>query len=247
MGATAHAPSHEAALSRLNAHAEHPFSEIQQLAVAIKFVFRFGIFHVGMAYKDTSTGQVKLLHFRRHREVISDVLGYDSGDLSYRWAALNLPEEIAGIISQFCSVFEEKYRVAPSRHVGYGLRYTDGRFNHDPLDFLTNDGCGLTCATFVMALLRTYGIELLRQEEWPERPEDRPFHEFIVHELETSGADPEHVEAVRKEIGCARYRPEEVTAAALLGDLPVGFVQASSLGAEIATGFKQELASETES
>jgi len=247
MDATAHALPHATALSRLNDPAEHPFSEIQQLAIAIRFIVHFGAFHVGMAYKDASTGQAKLLHFRRHRVVTSDVLGDGGGALSYHWAALNIPEEIAGIISQFCSVFEEKYRAAPSRHVGYGLRYTDGRFNHDPLDFLTNDGCGLTCATFVMALLKTYGIELLRQEEWPKRPEDRPFHELLVQDLATSGADPEHVEAVRKEIGCARYRPEEVTAAALLGELPIGFVQASALGAEIATGLKQELASETKS
>ncbi|WP_163869207.1 hypothetical protein [Myxococcus eversor] len=193
-----------------------------------------------MAYKDASTGLAKLLHFRWHHFVASDVLSNTESSTRYRWVALNLPEEVAEVISQFCSVFEEKHRAAPSRHIGSGLRYTDGTFKSDPLGFLTNDGCGLTCATFVMALLKTYGLELLRQEEWPQRLEDQSFHERIVQELEEKGAETEHVEAVRKEIGCARYRPEEVAAAALLGEFPVGFNQASSLGVEIARKLKQE-------
>jgi hypothetical protein len=73
-----------------------------------------------------------------------------------------------------------------------------------------------------MALFRSARLPLVDTTDWPlDRPGDRAFQELVVHVLERTGASPDHVAAVRTELGCARIRPEEVAGAALYSVLPV--------------------------
>ncbi len=100
---------------------------------------------------------------------------------------------------------------------------------------MDEDGRGLTCATFVLAMFASHGIPLLQLSEWPDREEDRAWQEYIVGVLRKNGADEKHVNAVNEQVkrGCARYRPEEVAAAGAAPDLPVGFAYAEELGKRI--------------
>jgi len=56
---------------------------------------------------------------------------------------------------------------------------------------------------------------------------------WIVEMLRKRGADPQRVEAVQKEIGCVRYRPEEVAGAAAIYPPAVRFNGAREVAQQI--------------
>jgi hypothetical protein len=108
----------------------------------------------------------------------------------------------------------------------YGFRYSratkflrDGRLQ-------TADGCkGLTCATFVLALLACYDIMLLDLGTWPVRAED----EVAIHWIAANQSDPE----VAAEFPCTRYKPEEVVAGCIANSFNVPFASVEQLGKQI--------------
>src|SRR4051812_23253562 len=163
--------------------------------------------HVGILYQhDSSRGEVRFLDLAWHH-----ILRARPPGKSLRWAEPKIPPEKARILARFCKLVAEKYSAASAKKLNYAVRYTDGRFDPSSGEFLTRDGKGLTCATFVMAMFKTYEISLVLQDEWPQHREgDKAWHAKIVQALEEDKVDTVHVEAVRNERGCARYRPEEV-------------------------------------
>jgi len=78
----------------------------------------------------------------------------------------------------------------------------------------------------VLGVFDLAGLTLIRYETWPtDRPGDREWQQFIVTALESSNppASPEHIQAIRNEVGSVRFRPEEVAAAATAAPLPAEF------------------------
>jgi hypothetical protein len=68
----------------------------------------------------------------------------------------------------------------------------------------------LTCASFVLAVFDAAGLRLAEYSSWPEqRAGDAEWQQFIMKQLEESGAGAEHMALVRKEMGAIRYRPED--------------------------------------
>jgi hypothetical protein len=57
----------------------------------------------------------------------------------------------------------------------------------------TAAGEGLTCATFILAVMNSVGIKLLEDETWPVREEDKEWIEQIVGTLAESGVNREHI------------------------------------------------------
>jgi hypothetical protein len=97
---------------------------------------------------------------------------------------------------------------------------------------------GLTCATFVLAVLRATGIELLDLAGWLPREDDLVRHGELLALLRgDQRVAEEHVDAVAGEVNCIRYRPEEVVGAASYEDLPVAFANAQEAAAQIVEAF----------
>jgi hypothetical protein len=91
---------------------------------------------------------------------------------------------------------------------------------------------GLTCSTFVIEVFRSAGIELLRYSDWPHnRDGDDKWHDHIVAEIRRK--DAEHANAIAKEKGCARFRPEEVTGTCASKTLPASFSSTEVKGIEL--------------
>ncbi len=80
---------------------------------------------------------------------------------------------------------------------------------------------GFTCATFVLALFESCYVKLIDLSSWESRPEDIEWQQEILSILVQTGVAQPHVEAVQRQIGCERYRPEEVAAACALFPPPV--------------------------
>lgn len=93
---------------------------------------------------------------------------------------------------------------------------------------------GLTCSSFVIAVFHSAGLKLILPSTWPRsRSDDEARQHELVRDLEKYGAESQHVEAVRNEIGSVRYRPEDVAGAAMSKVFPAKFDFASERGTEI--------------
>ena len=126
-------------------------------------------------------------------------------------------------------------RAVPKLRLPYGLKYAGGGFARDGTLALRGNAVGLTCATFVLAVFDYAGVLLLDVGGWPSRSEDAAWHATIVDQLGQGRrrASPEHIAAVRAEIPCARFRPEEVAAAGALYPPTAGFDACLARSAEI--------------
>jgi hypothetical protein len=74
-------------------------------------------------------------------------------------------------------------------------------------------GKGLTCATFITAILQVYRYSLADLSTWPDRDQDREWEQDIIRFLTQFGASQEHIAAIRNDVGAKRLRPCEVVAA----------------------------------
>jgi hypothetical protein len=82
---------------------------------------------------------------------------------------------------------------------------------------LGENASGLTCATFVLALLRSHYVHIIDYQIIPDRREDEQlWFELVIKTLEnTRRATPEHIEKVRQSTrGAVRIRSEDVVCAA---------------------------------
>jgi hypothetical protein len=210
--------------------AEKPFAEVSWVGVAVKIVDP-GQQHVGVLFRDVREGGVvKMLDLQWHNTVVSKPAAPRHG---YFWAEPSMDPARARALAGVCRKIARKYAAQP-RSIGYALRYVGQRFDTAGV-FMSDGGLGLTCATFVMAVFASSGNDLLTWHDWKPREEDRGWLQYVVTQLEEHRAEPEHVAAVREqaERGCARFRPEEVAAAGIACELPIGFAYAERIGKRI--------------
>lgn len=216
-------------LSRLRDLTESSLEELTAIALVIRTVHASQQ-HVGILYKDPddATADVQLLDLQWHHALVSDRPRFTS---RYLWVVPAYEPEVAYVLAKLCSRIADEY-ARGGRRLAFALRYAGERFDPGAGIFMAESGCGLTCATFVMAVFASHGVPLLRWTDWREREEDRPWQEYIVKQLRAHGAKEEHIEAVNAQaiLGCARYRPEEVAAAGVSNELPLGFAEAERVG-----------------
>lgn len=219
--------------SRLHAAKEKPFEHVGQVGIAVLVDSRTR--HVGVLFRRTieSVGQLQLLDLAWHH-----CIQCESPSGEYTWMDVDVEPERQKLVAQLCELIEDEYILRPDsdrQEIGYAFYYRGETF--DPMSgiFVTSDGYGLTCATFVLAIFATHGIELLHLTSWEPRPDDTKWQAQVVADMERKRVDPEHVALIRNEIGCSRFRPQEVAAAGTVDGaaLPLGFREAESRGEAI--------------
>ena len=114
----------------------------------------------------------------------------------------------------------------------YGFRYDVSSFRRDGTMVPGPNERGFTCATFVLAVFRTVGVELLQREEWPPRADDQERFEKLLKLLRKHCTDEVHINAVRAETNSIRYQPLEVAGGSRYAPL-ASFVQASESANQI--------------
>jgi hypothetical protein len=181
--------------------------------------------HCGFLYR-LDTGAPRLLHFAWHY-----TLRDDEPSSAYLWADIGLDELNAKFLAAFTSLLKRNEHSIP-----YGLDSGGSCFDSATGEFIRPPiGKGLTCSTFILAVLRSLGFALLLEESWPEREDDEEFGRQIVADLLENGADPGHVAAVGNDIRAKRFRPEEVVGGTISpsGRWPVLFEAAAALAEDI--------------
>lgn len=159
--------------------------------------------HVGVLWRGDD-GALHRLHLAFDHDLRNDA---PSDDADAAPSPLE-PERLAQV-AQMCRRVWKRHQ---TRGLRYGFRYDRSRFEASGELRLGADEHGLTCATFVLALYRSVGVELLRLDEWPVRADDTTRWDALLAVLEAANVDAAHIKALRGQTNARRYRPDEVTA-----------------------------------
>ncbi|MBB5046148.1 hypothetical protein HNR60_000890 [Rhodopseudomonas rhenobacensis] len=214
----------------LAANAERPFDDVRFLGIAARSVDPiydgqdFGL-HVALLYK-TDNQPARLAHLAWHHIQIAD----GAPDEAYKWDQIQLGD----INTKTVASWLNKRRAKPDK-IPYGFSVTGDVFERGTDEFIEPPlGMGLTCATYILAVLRHLGFPMLEEHTWPEaRPDDLAWQVGILEKLQENGASAEHTTALAENVGAVRFRPDEVCGAAILPDWPIAFDDASTAAAEI--------------
>lgn len=186
-----------------------PF-EAHQLAIAVSHS-NMGAGHIGLGFHSAKEGP-KVLHLAWHRRLDVDVI---PNDLRACWAATPL-----GVPPIASKQLVALVRAVASRRamIGYGINFSAARGSFDSSGRYkpSKNSDGLTCATFVVEVLRAGMVDLVKGESWRGDVANEAWGHAVCDELERS-ADAEHVAVVRKNVNGLRMRPFEVAGAAQLG------------------------------
>ncbi|MFS8067609.1 MAG: hypothetical protein ACMG6S_14695 [Byssovorax sp.] len=207
-----------------------PIEKLRFLGVAITPTSP-GRWHVGVLHR-ADGDPVNLLHLAFDHKLLNSPPG-----AKYAWVQLQLPDLRLRSVAANCRLIARRY-ASPKRGLPYGLRYEKTTFRADGKMRLGKAEHGMTCATFILAVLRSAGVELLSLADWPPRDGDKERHLELLDMLRN---DPEvardHVAAIATEVNGVRYRPEEVVGAASSAQLPVSFLLAEAAAEQIMTAF----------
>lgn len=190
--------------------------------------------HVALIYK-TFDSKVMQLHVGWHRN-----LCHHDWDGKYHWIQINgIDQELQETFADWAVLVAG---ATPGESINYSALFHPGRnFDVSGRFINRNDGTGLTCATFLLALFNDFGIPLIDANQWPtSRQGDFKWLRKILkllrkYEVKSGRMTSwSWLEQVKRRHSLKRYRPEEVFASAgfFTGE-PLEFEQLEVAGKEI--------------
>ena len=203
----------------------------EHLAVVVIGEPRDGQRHLGIAYRPAARAEPRFLHLAWHHTLKDD----GAVGAKYRCVVLSgVPLALQPTIVAQC-----KRSAAADQTIGfpYGFGYEEATVTRDAATdrMLIEGASGLTCATFVLAILGLANVQLVDLSTWEGRDEDGDWKAWVVEQLEQSAASAAHVARVRADSDRTRVRPEDVAGAATEEEIPVSFQRASARGREVLT------------
>lgn len=200
-----------------------PFGDVDHVGVAI-YVTAPGFWHAGLLYQ-LPEEEPRILHLEWHYR-----LADDQAAAPFRWAQLGIDDANKAVLAALISRIAHRKPGIP-----YAFDFEGVCFNEETGDLTPPPaGKGLTCATLIIAVLATYGHQLIEIDTWPHRDEDADFCALISHHMRQGGAAEEHVRLVET-ASTARVRPTEAVGAANrdAGEWPVPFSTAAELSQQV--------------
>jgi hypothetical protein len=189
-----------------------------------------GQFHTGLLYKIG-----KKVHLRHQCDHLVVKDGEPSTDSDYLWT------NISALSALNKRLIANKLSRAGGDNVPYGVGY---RVNGNYLDkrtlkyIATNPGDGLTCATYVVAVMETLGFRPFETEKWLPIDEDTAWQrDTIESQMGRHPESKEHFEAEKANIGSPRFRPDQVVAAGYPPTWPLTQAQANELGEKVISSY----------
>lgn len=173
-----------------------------------------GNLHNGVLYR--REGTVQCLHLG-WQDILSDK--WDDARL---WVTPAVEPERLESVAGLCRLVWRKFQ--NERRFPYALRYRGSHFDAAGRLVLGEEARGLTCATFILALFKSFEIELVDESSWPVRRElDREFLATVAN-----FARPDHFAVLEREVedGVQRVHPDELVGACCCDDLPARFALA---------------------
>jgi hypothetical protein len=185
--------------------------------------------HSGIYYS-TILGERRLLHFGNHHTILDDSPLVQA---KFSWARPNLRPHHVPQIEELCVLIADN-RAAIQSMIPYGFKYSEASlFSVFDGSFKAADGTtGLTCATFVLAILRTAGVRLVKTASWPQASGVAAQIDYLRRRIRNYGQSL-HTQRLNEEIGCVRFSPSQVAGACLYDWHPVDYHSAET-GAALA-------------
>jgi hypothetical protein len=193
-------------------------------------------FHAGLYHRDH--GPAKVLHFAWDRELHDDVPEDLFGARGHGLVALSLDDDDAQTLCALCR------RVARAHAVSLRYRFMEWRprFDLTTAEIVPSSEdprYGFTCATFVLAMLRSAVVEeLLALDQWPApspHDTDDQWQRRLAERLFAGEASPQDTHVLAG-IGARRVLPTDVAGGAMRSRelWPVSFVDSRREGEQIA-------------
>jgi hypothetical protein len=184
----------------------HTPESVDGVAIAVAMT-QFGT-HAGMIYDDPPRGK-KLLHVRFHYDLKAERVPEPVA-----WCRINLVREIAAIVASVCRGVAIRYS---ERGLPYAIRFLSS-FDETGSIIDGDTGRGFTCSTMVLACFKGANIMLVDVSDWWSRDGDTEQQRRVIDALRHIKADTAHIEQQERDLGCMRFRPEDVLAAGILID-----------------------------
>ena len=204
--------------------ANRPFEDVDHVGVVIQ-VPAPGYWHAGWLYR-LPDEEPRILHLEWHYQ-LSDM----PAAAPFRWAQLGLDTLNKEVLAVQIAKIANKKPGVP-----YAFDFEGVIFDKDSGDLLPAPaGKGLTCATLIVAVLATYGHQLLDIDTWPALDEDdEAFLQLVADKMEEHGAAQDHVDALRA-TNTSRIRPTHVVGCAHVdsNEWPMGFPTAAELAEQV--------------
>lgn len=198
-------------------------------------------FHLGLRRSDESHEPV--LHLAWHRrlfdQALAQVIKEKQGVLPSAVISLSLDPLINEALQVLAGRVAVRY--ANNASISYGFGEPTATFESETGN-LTEPDAAFTCATFVLAMLRSVGVRIVDCERWRARTKEdlqwqREIGKRLLEWIEAQyhGDLPRAKERVENDIGSRRYRPTDVAAAALFGPdkWPVGVEEVDPRAGEL--------------
>ncbi len=187
--------------------------------------------HCGIVYR--YNGKFNAIHLAWHF-----YLAHENNNIEnirdYLWIKSSIHEFRQNSIAAMCRRILKRQ---DEQSIPYGLLYSGGSFTREGVLSLESKESGLTCATFVMAVFKSCGIQLIDIENWKFRETDSEWHTSIIASLKETkdkfGISELHIGNVSKEKGCSRFRPEEVAISSVFKEIPTDSSHIIKLGQEL--------------
>ena len=170
-------------------------------------------FHCGLSFD--LNNNAKVLHLKRHNSLACD----NNLDLFRCWIRPNIHKLRQEQVSAFCNVIIN--RGLNFNDIPYGFSYDGTAYFDNTGSLFHSANCsGYTCGTFVLTIFHSLGLDLIDISAWPSREEDIPWQKRILDMFARYagyfGILENQLLRLGNEIGCPRYRPEEVAVSSAL-------------------------------
>jgi hypothetical protein len=214
---------------------QQPYPDISYVGIAITGDINQR--HIGILFRTNKQNAPKLLHLAFHQRLKCE----DSSEYASEYYWLHCPSFSDDEQLQLAVWFEKVFSIN-GRSIPYGLAYSSmGYFDQNGTFIQSERKCGLTCATFVMALFEDFNFPIIDVDSWVSREDDIDWQNHIIDMMKADQNkhpnlySDSHIINQSSNIGVAlRFRPEEVAVSAnIFEDNPVVFEIAEPLGKEL--------------
>lgn len=205
-----------------------PFS-VDQLAVAVtRGGFNGG--HSGLAFHHGVHGP-QVLHLAWHKKLLLEAVPEAVSSSCWVAAPLSLPPSAS---KQIVAYVRTVAGMMPTIDYGTNFLASIGSFSHDGSYTPPAGSKGLTCASFVVEVLRGGKVNLVDESTWESNGLNVQWANSVCDYL--ARYDPVHAEAVRRDINGVRLIPFEVAGAASnsYASWPIDYTTAQQLAPTVA-------------
>lgn len=182
--------------------------------------------HIGIAYHSEQGPSV--LHLAWHKKLDLIRIPEEPHDFCWISTTLDLPPLASKQVVAYIRVVESNM---PTINYGTDFVASKGSFDASGTYCPPEGSLGLTCASFVLEVLRGASVDLIQSETWQPSEENKTWKAEVCTLLERYGVDQNHVDAVKNNTNGSRLRPYELAGSAMLprDKWPTNFSLAQSL------------------